>query len=154
MAELDALDILFIAAAFVFQIVLIVHFALRRWRFATAIRYGPLVYALGIPAALVSVIILAGGRPWHFWLAGFLYLVWAGYGWFLEYRKNQQDWRTPFRASVGVPYVLLYLAVTMFYWFPLLRIWKPLFYVFGILYLASTYLNVTSHKPAPAAGRS
>ena len=51
MPDLDSLDSLFVVTAFLFQILLIVHFSLRKWRFETALRYGPLVYALSIPAA-------------------------------------------------------------------------------------------------------
>ena len=60
---------LFVAAAFLFQILLIVHFALRKWRFDTAMRLGPVVYALGIPSAIVSAMLLLGGKTWSFWLA-------------------------------------------------------------------------------------
>ncbi len=48
---------LFVIAALVIQLVLIAHFALRRWAFATDMRYGVIVYGLGIPAAIVSVVL-------------------------------------------------------------------------------------------------
>jgi hypothetical protein len=63
MSALDDLDTLFVVTAFLFQIILIVHFALRKGRFGLAMRYGPIVYALGIPAAVVSVLLLLGGKP-------------------------------------------------------------------------------------------
>jgi hypothetical protein len=40
MFGLDNLEILFIVIAFGFQIILIVHFALRKWYFNIALRYG------------------------------------------------------------------------------------------------------------------
>jgi len=52
---LDFLDILFITCAFLFQFILIIHFSLRKWRFDFAMRFGLLVYALGIPAAMCSI---------------------------------------------------------------------------------------------------
>ena len=61
MDGLDNLEILFVASALLFQIVLIIadgyirHFALRKWRFSLAMRYGWIVYGLSIPAAAVSV---------------------------------------------------------------------------------------------------
>ena len=61
--------------AILFHTILIVHFAVRKWRFETAIRYGPIVYALSVPAAIVSVILLSGGMHWGFWLGGFIYLA-------------------------------------------------------------------------------
>ncbi len=61
MFGLDNLEILYVASAFLFQIVLIIHFALRKWRFETAVRFGPVVYALGLAAAAVSLRLLLGG---------------------------------------------------------------------------------------------
>ena len=141
----DYLDRLFVSTAFLFQIVLIIHFALRKWRFDFAIRYGMIVYALGVLAALEGVILLLGGKAWPLWVAGFLYLVWGGYGYWIEYVKKI-EWRSPIRWSIFVPYLLLYLAIVMFYWFPLALIWKPLWYVYAVLFIISTILNVTSHQ--------
>ncbi|MEN6436527.1 MAG: hypothetical protein ABFD58_12020 [Anaerolineaceae bacterium] len=143
--DLDAYDILFICSAFLFQIVLIIHFALRKWKFDIAVRYGPLVYALGIPAAIVSLLLILAGKPWSFWLSGFLYPLWGIYGYVVEYVRRIQ-WRNPARWSVLIPYLCLYLATILFYWFPLALLYKPLWYMYGVLFLASTALNLTSHK--------
>jgi hypothetical protein len=145
MAGMDQLDTVFVITAFLFQIALIVHFSLRKWFFNTAIRYGPIVYALAIPAALVSGFILRGGKTWSLWLGGFLYLAWAIFGYGIEYVKKI-EWRNSIRWSVLGPYVLLYLATCMFYWFPLALIYKPFWYVYGLLFVFATTLNVTSHK--------
>lgn len=145
MPSIDNLDRLFVITAFLFQIILITHFALRKWRFNFAIRYGPFVYALGIPAAIASALILHGSKSWYFWLGGFLYLVWGTFGYWIEYIKNI-EWRTPVRWSVFGPYLLLYLVTIMFYWFPLALVWKPLWYIYAMLFTVSTILNVTSHQ--------
>jgi hypothetical protein len=108
-------------------------------------RYGPVVYALSVPAAAASVLILLGGKTWAFWLGGFFYLTWAIYGYTVEYRKRL-EWRNPMRWSIGGLYVSLYLATVMFYWWPLALLYKPLWYVYAVLFTASTILNVTSHK--------
>ena len=89
---------------------------------------------------------LQNGKPWSMWLAGLIFLVWAVYGYTVEYGKEIQ-WRTPIRWSIFLPYVLLYLATVMFYWFPLALIWKPLWYIYAGLFVISTILNVTSHQP-------
>ncbi len=60
MPTLDSLDILFINATFLFQMMLSNHFALRRRHFEIAIRYGQFVYGLSLPAAVVSLTLLAG----------------------------------------------------------------------------------------------
>jgi hypothetical protein len=42
----------------------------------------------------------------------------------------------------------LYLASVLLYWFPLALVSKPLWYGYAVLFVASTILNVTSHKRA------
>lgn len=138
-------QIMFIFMAFAFQAILIYHFALRKWRFELAICCGWLVYVASIPAAFISVYLLLTGMSWFYWLGGVIYLVWANYGYYVEYIRHIQ-WRSPARWSVLGPYITLYLAAVMFYWWPLALIYKPLWYAYGLLFLTSTFLNVTSHK--------
>jgi hypothetical protein len=145
MLDLSGPQALFVVTAFAFQIVLIVHFALRKWRFETSVRYGPIVYALGVPAAVVSVVLLRGGEAWSFWLGGFLYLAWAILGYAVEYPLDIR-WRNPIRWSIFGPYVLLYLATAMFYWWPLGLLSRSLWYAYAVLFVVSTALNVTSHR--------
>lgn len=153
MPTLDNLEILFLATAFLFQVVLIVHFALRRWRFPVALRYGWIVYALSIPAAIGSAVLLLTGEEWSLWLGGFIYLLWALFGYRTEYIRRI-EWRDPPRWFIFVPYVFLYLATTMFYWWPLALIHRPLWYVYALLFIISTILNVTSHQSRTAYGPS
>jgi hypothetical protein len=141
----DILETLFVISAFLFQVILIIHFALRKWRFALAMRYGWIVYLLGLPAAALSLFILLAGKSWYLWLSGFIYLVWAIYGYSVEYVRGIQ-WRSPINWSVLGPYIILYLATVMFYWWPLALIYKPLWYIYAVLFLTSTILNVTSHQ--------
>jgi hypothetical protein len=148
MPDLDSLDTLFLAWAFFFQVVLIVHFILRKWAFdAYVMRYGWIVYALAVPAVVVSAAIYSGGKGWSFWLGGVIYMVWGVYGYVVEYVKHVQ-WRSPIEWRFLGPYVLLYLATVMFYWWPVALINRPLWYVYAALFVASTVLNIFSHKPA------
>jgi hypothetical protein len=145
MRNLDKLDILFVVWAFFFQIVLIVHFALRRWFFeGYTMKYGWIVYALCIPAVVISIVLLLGGKTWSFWLGGFLFLLYAAYGYWVDYVRRIQ-WRNPLRLSILFPYVFLYLATVMFYWWPLGRLSRPLWVVFAVLFIIGTILNITSH---------
>jgi hypothetical protein len=153
MLDLDYLEFLFVVSAFLFQFILIVHFALRKWRFNIAMRYGPIVYALSVPAVAVSILLLIAGKPWSLWLSGFLYLIWALYGYTVEYVRKI-EWRNPIRWPIFGPYVFLYLSTIMFYWFPLGLVSKPLWYVYAVLFVASTLLNVTSHKGAKEGAQS
>jgi hypothetical protein len=141
----DSLEVLFVVTAFLFQIALVVHFSLRKWRFDLAMRYGWIVYALSVPAAAVSIVLLLGGVAWWMWLGGFLCLVWAAYGYTVEYVKQIQ-WRVPIRWQVAGPYLTLYLATEMFFWWPLWPIHRPLWYAQAALYVLSTVLNLTSHR--------
>ena len=141
----DTLDTLFIVWAFFFQIVLIVHFAIRKRLFESyTMKYGWLVYALCFPAAALSVAMLVGGKTWSFWVAGFLFLLFAYYGYRVDYVK-QINWRKPIRKDIMFPYVTLYLATIMFYWWPLGILSRPLWIAYAVLFLISTVLNVTSH---------
>jgi hypothetical protein len=145
MIKTQGLEILFVSWAFLFQLILIIHFSVRKWHFDLAMRYGRIVYALSIPAGLISIIFLLNGQSWYFWLGGLIYLVWAAYGYWVEYFR-QIEWRSSVRWSILGPYVTLYLATVMFYWWPLALIYKPLWYAYAILFIASTILNVTSHR--------
>jgi len=143
--DLDNLDKLFVVWAFLFQIVLIVHFALRKPFFESyTLKFGWIVYALCIPAAVISVILLRGGKSWSFWLGGFLFLPYAAFGYWVDYAVKIQ-WRNPLRLSIMLPYVFLYLATVMFYWWPLALLRRPLWFAFAILFVIGTILNITSH---------
>jgi hypothetical protein len=145
MSGLDSYDNLFITWAFILEIVLIIHFALRKPFFETyTVKYGWLVYALSIPGVVISLILLMGGKSWSFWLGGFLYLIFSAFGYWIDYIKGI-PWRKPLRKDIMFPYVILYLGAIMFYWWPLAQLYRPLWYVFGVLFAVSTALNLTSH---------
>ena len=143
--ELDNLDILFVIWAFFFQIVHIVHFALRKPFFEPyTIKIGWIVYALCVPAVVISVLLLLGRKSWSFWLGGFLFLLYAAFGYWVDYVMKTQ-WRNPLRLSIAFPYVFLYLGTAMFYWWPLGLLSRPLWVTFAVLFVIGTVLNVTSH---------
>ena len=145
MADLDNLDILFVVWAFFFQIVLIVHFAVRKRFFESyTLKFGWIVYALSIPAVVISIVLLLGGKSWSFWLGGFLFLIYAAYGYWVEYVKRI-PWRNPLQLSIVFPYVFLYLSTVMFYWWPLWTLSRPLWVAFTVLYVIGNILNLTSH---------
>ena len=145
MFDLDYLDILFVIWAFFFQIALIIHFALRKRFFESyTMNVGWIVYALSVPAVVISIVLLLGSKTWSFWLGGFLYLIFAAYGYWIDYVKKIQ-WRKPLRLSIMFPYVFLYLSTVMFYWWPLALLDRSLWIVFAVLFIIGTILNVTSH---------
>lgn len=143
--NLDKLDRLFVVWAFLFQIVLIIHFAIRKFAFESyTLKFGWIVYALSIPAVVISIILLRAGKDWSFWLAGFLFLFYAAFGYWVDY-VAQIPWRNPLQLSILFPYVILYLATVMFYWWPLGRLSRKLWFGYAILFIIATFLNVTSH---------
>jgi hypothetical protein len=143
--NLDKLDRLFVVWAFLLQFVLIVHFALRKpFLESYTEKFGWIVYALCIPAVTISIILLRGGKSWSFWLGGFLFLIYALYGYWVDY-VAQIPFRNPLRLSIAIPYVFLYLATVMFYWWPLGRLSRGLWIAYAILFVIATILNIASH---------
>lgn len=149
----DNLKNLFLITAFLFQIILIIHFALRKWRFDITRRYGWIVYVLSVPAAMVSVLLLLGNKSVWLWLGGFIYLIWAIFGYTVEFVKEIQ-WRNPIRWPILGPYLFLYLSTNMLYWWPVGLISRPLWYVYAVLFIISTVLNATSHKGPQESGQA
>ena len=136
---------MYVYLAIAFQVLLIIHFALRKWAFDAYIyRWGWLFYLMAVPAAVVSVVLIRRGAPWWMWLGGLLYLVWAVFGYLVEFRFGVR-WRDPIVWPVFAPYILLYLGTTMFYWWPLANISKPLWWAAAVLFAFGTVLNVISH---------
>jgi len=62
MSGLDRYEQLFVSTVFSIQIVLLVFFALRKWMFDTAMQIGWIVFALAVPAVIVSLVLLIGGN--------------------------------------------------------------------------------------------
>ena len=102
------------------------------------------MYALGLPAAALSVWLLVAGADWTLWAAGFLCLAFSLFGFWVDY-VAAIGFRSPFVAAVGVPYVLLYLATLMFYWWPLWDRSKALWGAYAVGYVVAMVLNLRSH---------
>ena len=142
---MDKLDKLFVVWAFLFQMILIIHFAIRKPLFESYTeKFGWIVYALCIPAAIISIILLRGGKTWHTWLGGFLFVIYSAFGFWVDYMAQIQ-FRNPFKPVIAIPYVLLYLATVMFYWWPLWPMSRPLWVVYAIIYVIAMILNIASH---------
>lgn len=151
MSGLTNLETLFVLWAFTFQIVLIIYFGMRKWNFTLAIRVGWIVYALGLLAAALSLIFYQGGIPFSFWIGGFIFLLWGILGYTVEYVLKIQ-WRDPIRWPIFIPYVILYLATIMFYWWPLGLLNRPLWFVYMLLVVVGFIFNITSHRKSTEAG--
>ena len=62
MAGLDRCNRLFITTSLSIQAVLVIFFALRKWQFALAMQVGWIVYALAVPAVVVSIVLIRARR--------------------------------------------------------------------------------------------
>ena len=144
MPGLDKHESLFVVWAFVLQGCLILLFAVRKTNLDLVLKHGWVFYLLCIPALLVSITMIRGGKPLAFSMAGFIFLVWATLGILVEY-VFKIHWRKPVVWPVFIPYVLLYLGTIMFYWFPVGMLSRPLWYVYAALFAVGTYLNISSH---------
>lgn len=144
MANLDRLDRLFILVSLLLQLDLVIFFALRLWAFQAAMMFGWVIYGSSIPAVVTSMVLIKGRKAWYFIAPGFLYAIWALFG-FLVDSIYHILWRSPLYWPIFLPYVGLYLAGIMFYWWPLLKIHRPAWFVYALLYLLSTVLNLASH---------
>ena len=134
----------FVIWAFTFQLLLIIHFTIRITNFEFAINYGWVIYLLSLVGLIVSIQQIKNMEGWVFWIGGFIFLTWAIFGFLVEYIFNI-SWRLPIIWPIFIPYISLYLATVVFYWWPLGKIKKTYWYVYSILFVISTYLNVASH---------
>jgi len=126
------------------QAVFVIFFALRKRDFALAMQVGWLVYGLAIPAGVLSVMLVNARKAWYLSTGGFLFAVWSVFGTVVDI-VHPVAWRSPILWSIFVPYVLLYTVSQMFYWWPLLKLHRPSWFLYAALYSLSTFLNVTSH---------
>jgi hypothetical protein len=143
--KMDRHTKIFIYTAFAIQVVLVLYFTVRKIDFNAALHLGWIVYSLAIPAIVVSIMLLAVGKPWYLWLAGFAYGIWAILGYVVDV-VLPISWRSPIYYPVFIPYVLLYTTSQMFYWWPLGKIKKTYWYGYLVLFAISTFLNITSHS--------
>lgn len=137
---------IFVSWALLFHVVLIVHFALRKWAFDVyIIQWGWIVYALSLLALAVSWYLWKQGALWSLWVGGVLYFVFAVFGFSVEYIAHITTWRSPVLWPIFIPYLLLYMATVMFYWWPVAPISRPLWYVFAAMFAVESWLNISSH---------
>lgn len=142
---MDPHDRLFTLSAFLIQILLLTYFIFRKLDFERTLKWGWIIYAMAIPALFVSIILIRAGKPWSFWLGGVIFTTWAIFGYIVDIAWPV-PWRSPIYLPVFIPFVVLYLGSLIFYWWPLGMIQRGLCYIYAILFVTSTYFNVTSHQ--------
>ena len=133
------------------QVALLAFFAAYHWRPSRAEGLGTIVYALGVPAAVLAVAYLVVGPAWPWALGLVLYAAWAAVGVWLD-RARRIAWRSPPRWRILVPYALLLTASLLALWIPLWWVDRGLWLAFGVLYAAHTTLNATAHRGASGSG--
>ena len=150
----DTATVAFAAFGLASQAVLVVYFAVRRWRPPLADQYGWIAYAfagLGLP---LGVWLLLGGQSWRLCVGPLLLSLWAAMGAAVDLWRRI-EWRTPIRWGVFVPYVALYFWAQMFLWWPLWDLWRAAWFCFFVLFVANTVLNIQGHfGQGPANSKS
>lgn len=141
----SALRVVFVAFAFGVQVLLVLNFAARNWRPQLELKYGWVIYALGIVALLLAVVFAVSGQPWCTVLAFLLHAAWAGFGFYVDtYRRI--EWRNPLRLPVLIPYVFLFIASQFAFWIPLWYVGLNHWAAYGVFYSVNTALNWFSHR--------
>jgi hypothetical protein len=142
------LQALFVAFAFLAQVLLIINFAARNWRPLLERRYGWLIYAMGIPGIGLGILFLARAQPWTVVAAPLVYAIWAAFGYYVD-MVRQIKWRSPPRWPVFIPYVALFMAGQFLFWIPLWYVGLAYWIIYTVMYFLNTGLNIYSHrKPA------
>jgi hypothetical protein len=142
----------FIVFAFASQLVLIAFFATYGRRRDLSAIAGRAVYALGVVAAVLAVVLAVDGQPSYLVAALGLYAAWAGFGTWIDI-VHPIGWRVPPRWSIFIPYVALLTAAQIGMWIPLWYVDLRLWIAFGILYAIHTTLNISSHVGAGRTGQ-
>jgi hypothetical protein len=140
----DGVPPLFIGFGFLEQVLLVLDFAARLWRPPLERRYGWLIYALGLPAGGLAILLAVSGAPGYQPLAFGLYAAWAGLGAWVDHVRPVA-WRSPPRWRVFVPYVGLFTASQFAFWIPMWYVGLGAWLAFGALYALQTSLNLASH---------
>lgn len=147
----------FVAFAISSQLILLAFFAARRWQPQLAERYGWVAYGFGLLGLAIGIGLAAVGAPWQLFVGPILFAVWAAYGaWVDLFRRI--EWRPmagpkrPIQWNFVGPYITLYLAAQMFLWWPMWDYWQPGWFVYLVLFVANTGLNIAGHFGS--AGRS
>ena len=136
---------LFVAFAFLAQILLLLDFTARNLRPALEIKYGWIVYATAIPGLVLGVLNLATDQPWYMVTAPLVYCAWGAFGFYVD-RYRPVEWRSPPRWSVLVPYVVLFIASQFAFWIPLWYVGRGYWLAYSAFYVLNTGLNLYSHK--------
>jgi hypothetical protein len=135
----------FVAFAFLVQVLLVLDFAARNLRPALERKYGWIIYALGLVAVLLAIVFAVGRQPGYAILAALIYAVWAGFGFYVD-TYRQLVWRNPPRWPVLVPYVLLFIASQFAFWIPLWYVGLGYWRAYAVFYVVNTALNLYSHR--------
>ena len=99
----------FIVFAFASQLALVAFFATLGRRPDLSTIAGRVVYALGVVAAALAIVLAIDGQPWYLVVALGLYAAWSALGTWIDI-VHPIGWRVPPRWSIFIPYVALLTA--------------------------------------------
>ena len=146
----DPLVVAYVVFAFVVQGLLFLDFAARNWRPELERNWGWIIYASGLAALALGVILLANGSQWTFFAPPLLFALWAALGYSVDVWRPIA-WRNPPRWFIFIPYVGLYVVSLILFWISMWFIGMAYWIAFGVLYGLHTALNVYSHRQKSAS---
>lgn len=138
---------IFIVFGFMLQVLLLLNFTARILRPELELRWGRIIYYLGLVTLVLGAIYIVRGAPWNLTPAFLIYTAWAAYGYYVDIHRKL-EWRTPPKLSVYILYVPLYIVTLFSFWMPLLDINWWLFIIHGALLITHTVINISSHLPS------
>lgn len=145
-------SLLFAAFGLLGQALLVAFFSARRWRPRQAMPLGYLAYAFAALGLPLGIGLTAAGDFPDFVIGPILMAGWALLGGSVDIWRPR-PWRGPPIAwGVLVPYVALYFFGQMWLWWPLWDTLRWAWAVFGVLFVASTVLNIRGHAAAVRPG--
>ena len=145
MVHVSALQVTFAAFGILMMTMLFGNFVARNWKPELELRYGWVIYAMGIPGlVLAGLYLLAEGMSVFFPAASLVFTAWALFGFVVD-RVAKVQWRRPTVPQIFVPYVTLYVAWQVLYWIPMWSIGRVYWVVYTLLFSAATCLNLRAH---------
>ena len=131
--------------AVAFQIMLVADFIARLVRPELELKWGWIVYVVGIVGGLVlTILLIARGIPTKFVIGPVLLFVWTIFGLLVD-SILRIPWRSPPRLALLMPYVTLYTVTLFGFLFPLWEFGPRWGIIYTVFCVAQYALNISSH---------
>ncbi len=146
MPNQSTLRVLFAGFGILMMALLAGDFAARNWQPEIELRWGWIVYAMGIPGLALAILFLrANDVPAIFPAGALVFTAWALFGFIVD-RVLEIEWRAPILPAVFYPYVVLYVVWQILFWIPMWSIGRLYWTFYTLLFITATWLNLRTHR--------